>query len=62
METTSTTDSIIDVHMSENASPYELGEATWCVTMPSEAVLLFDSLIEYCSEFGKVLAVQDINE
>lgn len=62
VETSSTSDSILEMHFSDGASPCEQGEATWCVFMPSEAVLLFDSLTGFCSEFGKVLAVHDVNE
>ena len=37
-------------------------EANWCVNLPSEAVLFFDSLNDLFAGCGKVLAVHDINE
>mmetsp|Transcript_13261 Transcript_13261/g.18059 ORF Transcript_13261/g.18059 Transcript_13261/m.18059 type:complete len:80 (+) Transcript_13261:695-934(+) len=62
VETTSTADSIIETHMTEGGSPHEVAEPAWCVTMPSETVLHLDSLPDFCTEFGKVLATNDINE
>ena len=63
VETSSTSDSLAEVHLSEGLhSPSESQEAFWCVTLPSEAVLLFDSLHDFLHGFGKVITVTDINE
>ena len=63
VETSSTSDSLAEVHLSEGLhSPSESQEAFWCVTLPSEAVLLFDSLHDFLHNFGKVITVTDINE
>ena len=60
-ETISTTDS---VHDSDSSSGLfsEAVPTPWCVIVPSEAVLFFDNLDNYFATFGKVLAVNDVNE
>jgi len=60
-ETISTTDS---VHDSDSSSGLfsEAVLTPWCVIVPSEAVLFFDNLDNYFATFGKVLAVNDVNE
>lgn len=62
VETTSTSDSIVEIQFSEAMNCLEQSEATWCVTMPSEAVLHFDCLTNFCAQFGKVVALHDVNE
>jgi len=62
VETTSTSDSAQDVHSAETSPSKGAAETLWCVTLPSESVLLFDSLQDFMNNFGKVLAVQDVNE
>ena len=52
-----------EIHLNDSTSPIDASaEVTWCVTMPSETVLLVDSLHEFLQGFGKVLVVRDINE
>lgn len=52
-----------EVHMSEGMqSAADSQEAVWCVTLPSEAVLLFDCLHDFMNSFGKVITVTDIDE
>ena len=64
VETTSTSDSLHEIHFSyDGMSPFESAtDPVWCVTMPSEAVLHCDRLVESFENYGKVLNVQDINE
>ena len=62
VDTTSSTDSILEFHQSEGSSPPDNVEIVWCVTMPSETVLHLDSLEDFCQKYGKVLATNDINE
>jgi len=64
VETNSTSDSLHEMYFSyDGMSPFEnASDAVWCVTMPSEAVLHCDRLVESFENYGKVLNVQDINE
>ena len=64
VETHSTSDSLHEIHFSyDGMSPFENAtDAVWCVTMPSEAVLHCDRLVESFENYGKVLNVQDLNE
>lgn len=64
METNSTSDSLHETHFSyDGMSPFEIAtDAVWCVTVPSEAVLQCDMLVDSFKNFGKVLNVLDINE
>ena len=59
-DTSSTNDSVQDCDSSSGLS----SEATTvpAVILPSEAVLFFDNLDGYFAEYGKVLAVNDVNE
>ncbi len=55
-ETTSTIESARDTQSAEFTS-FKSAESAWCVTLPSESVLLFDSLTEFLESFGKTLIV-----
>lgn len=59
-ETTSTSDSMVELQMSENMSPFEDSEATWCVNMLPESVFVLGNLQDFVAHYGKVLAVVDI--
>ena len=54
----------MDAHGSDGGSPCEpTYQTTWCVSVPSEAVLLMNSLDDLFNRFGKVVGpVTDIDE
>ncbi len=56
VETTSTSEKAQDTQSAEG-TPFKYTESAWCVTLPSESVLLFDSLTEFLESFGKTLIV-----
>ena len=60
-ETTSTNDSLQDCSDS-SCGVVSTETVVPQVILASEAVLFFDNLDNYLAEFGKVLAVNDINE
>ena len=57
-DTASTNDSVQDFDSSSGAS----NEPVPQVILASEAVLFFDNLDNFLTEFGKVVAVNDVNE
>ena len=59
-DSSSTNDSVQDCDSSSGISSE--AAAVPSVILPSEAVLFFDNLDNFLAEFGKVVAVNDVNE